>query len=126
LENRLFFETMSIIKNLSTANVHPTLLEKADNILLELEKALAEGEDDFDAGYREGVFETKADIIDLLSKQEAFVNKSFCKWHQNKSGQFYSECTPSHMLRLDANVLGKYKYCPYCGKKIKLERVNKK
>ena len=55
------------------------------------------------------------------------VDDDVCEWEKGSSGYvgypaYYSKCctTNSKGLEMQAHIIANWKYCPYCGKKIKI------
>ena len=66
------------------------------------------------------------------SDKDVFINveeisDDVCEWEKGSSGYvgypaYYSKCctTNSKGLEMQAHIIANWKYCPYCGKKIKV------
>lgn len=55
------------------------------------------------------------------------ISDDVCEWEKGSSGYvgypaFYSKCctTNGKGLEMQTNIIADWKYCPYCGKKIKV------
>ena len=71
------------------------------------------------------IFMDKDDII--LRKYEENKSDDVCEWEKGSSGYvgypaYYSKCctTNSNGLEMRTHIIADWKYCPYCGKKIKV------
>ncbi len=66
------------------------------------------------------------------SERDVFINveeisDDVCEWEKGSSGYvgypaYYSKCckTKSNGLEMQTHIIADWKYCPYCGKKIKI------
>lgn len=55
---------------------------------------------------------------DVLAEE---YNNDFCEWKQyDENDIYYTGCEQIHMFIDGSPTDNKYKYCPYCGKKIKI------
>ena len=65
------------------------------------------------------------DAIEIVKQGGA--SDDVCEWEKGSSGYvgypaFYSKCctTNGKGLEMQTNIIADWKYCPYCGKKIKV------
>lgn len=70
------------------------------------------------------VLEGVKQYVNELSEE---YNNDFCEWEKGSSGYvgypaYYSRCcsTNSKGLEMQTHIISDWKYCPYCGKKIKV------
>ena len=61
------------------------------------------------------------------SQGNTIVIEEVCEWEKGSSGyigypEYYSKCctTDSHGLEMQTHIIADWKYCPYCGRKIKV------
>ncbi|MDX5935619.1 hypothetical protein SIL73_13060 [Acidithiobacillus thiooxidans] len=54
----------------------------------------------------------------LLQEEEQNV----CKWVPESAEFIQPECKPNAFLKYNDSIRAGFKFCPYCGKKIKQER----
>lgn len=66
------------------------------------------------------------DAIEIV-KQGCASDDDVCEWEKGQSGYvgypaYYSKCctTNSNGLEMQTHIIADWKYCPYCGKKIKV------
>ena len=71
-------------------------------------------------------FECCAEYLIEIVKQGG-VSDDVCEWEKGSSGYvgypaYYSKCctTKSNGLEMQTHIIADWKYCPYCGKKIKV------
>lgn len=93
-----------------------------DNVVEELEEL----RDRYDDGIKNfairGIIEKAIEIV----KQGGEAD-DVCEWEKGSSGYvgypaYYSKCcaTKSNGLEMQTHIIADWKYCPYCGKKIKV------
>lgn len=65
------------------------------------------------------------DVIEIV--KQGSVTDDVCEWEKGSSGYvgypaYYSKCctTNSNGLEMQTHIISDWKYCPYCGKKIKI------
>lgn len=58
---------------------------------------------------------------------DALKEEKICEWEKGSSGYvgypaYYSRCCTTHSngLEMQTHIIADWKYCPYCGKKIKV------
>lgn len=68
--------------------------------------------------------ETAISIVNQLAEE---YNNDVCEWEKGSSGYvgypaYYSKCctTNSNGLEMQTHIISDWKFCPYCGKKIKV------
>ena len=69
-------------------------------------------------------YEETIRIVNQLAEE---YNNDFCEWEKGSSGYvgypaYYSKCctTNSNGLEMQTHIISDWKFCPYCGKKIKI------
>ena len=67
------------------------------------------------------------EIAEQLKGSASCVSNDVCEWKKGSSGyvgysEYYSKCctTNSNGLGMQTRIIADWKYCPYCGKKIKV------
>ena len=84
---------------------------------------------DFDSTIQSGLDNfLKAYNSELLRiVRQGVVSDDVCEWEKGSSGYvgyptYYSKCcaTKSKGLEMQSHIIADWKYCPYCGKKIKI------
>ena len=67
------------------------------------------------------------EIAEELKGGVSCVSNDVCEWEKGSSGYvgypaYYSKCctTNSNGLEMQTHIIAGWKYCPYCGKKIKV------
>ena len=67
------------------------------------------------------------EIAEQLKGSAPCVSNDVCEWGKGSSGYvgypaYYSKCcaTKSKGLEMQTHIIADWKYCPYCGKKIKV------
>ena len=66
-------------------------------------------------------------IIEIVNQLADEYNNDVCEWEKGSSGYvgypaYYSRCctTNSKGLEMQTHIISDWKFCPYCGKKIKV------
>ena len=72
-------------------------------------------------------FISKNKAIDIVNQLAEEYNNDVCEWEKGSSGYvgypaYYSRCctTNSKGLEMQTHIISDWKFCPYCGKKIKV------
>ena len=93
-------------------------------IVEELENLEIHFDNDYFSSNRE-VMIVKNDAIEIV--KQGGVSDDVCEWEKGSSGYvgypaYYSKCctTNSNGLEMQTHIIADWKYCPYCGKKIKV------
>ena len=67
------------------------------------------------------------EMAEQLKGSASCVSNDVCEWEKGSSGYvgypaYYSKCctTNSNGLEMQTHIIAGWKYCPYCGKKIKV------
>ena len=88
-----------------------------DKVVEELEKELENGNIAIDFG--------EFRLFEIV--KQGGVSDDVCEWGKGSSGYvgyhaYYSKCctTNSNGLEMQTHIISDWKYCPYCGKKIKV------
>lgn len=64
------------------------------------------------------------DECPLLANSETAVAK-FCRWDLDDiDGKWDTGCGEAHVFEIDGPVENNYKYCPYCGKRLAVQKNN--
>ena len=94
-----------------------------DNVVKQLEQSKHEiclSDDDLEH-YQNGIDEA----IEIV--KHGGISDDVCEWEKGSSGYvgypaYYSKCctTNSNGLEMQTHIIADWKYCPYCGKKIKV------
>ena len=66
-------------------------------------------------------------VIEIVNQLAEEYNNDVCEWEKGSSGYvgypaYYSRCctTNSKGLEIQTHIISDWKFCPYCGKKIKV------
>ena len=66
-------------------------------------------------------------VVTIVNQLAEEYNNDVCEWEKGSSGYvgypaYYSRCctTNSKGLEMQTHIISDWKYCPYCGKKIKV------
>ena len=96
-----------------------------DKVVEELEKLADDSNDYMYESYFNGKEDGIREAIEIV-KQGGVAN-DVCEWEKGSSGYvgypaYYSKCctTNSNGLEMQTHIIADWKYCPYCGKKIKI------
>ena len=82
-----------------------------DKVVEELEKELGKGNIAIDFG--------EFRLFEIV--KHGCVSDDVCEWKYNNSEYYWeSSCEHLHIFMSDGPEENEYKYCPYCGKKIKV------
>ena len=70
---------------------------------------------------------SKEEVIEIVNQLAEEYNNDVCEWEKGSSGYvgypaYYSRCctTNSKGLEMQTHIISDWKFCPYCGKKIKV------
>ena len=83
------------------------------------------GKDDYSIGYSSydlnNVFDWKEDCFEIVNELEE-EQKVGCEWELEDAEMelYYTECGNAHIFAYGNPMENDYKFCPYCGKKIKV------
>ena len=79
----------------------------------------------YQRGVQDGAKWMKKKAIEIV--KQVVVSDDVCEWEKGSSGYvgypaYYSKCctTNSNGLEMQTHIIADWKYCPYCGKKIKV------
>lgn len=50
------------------------------------------------------------------------INEGSCTWHEDDDGHWHTDCKQMHTFFDGGPVENFYKYCPYCGKFMAIEK----
>ena len=89
------------------------------------------GNEEYNIGYGSYdlnyVFDWKENCFEIVNQLAEEYNNDFCEWEKGSSGYvgypaYYSKCctTNSNGLEMQTHIISDWKFCPYCGKKIKV------
>lgn len=99
-----------------------------DKVVEELEDLEIHFDNDYFSSNRE-VMIVKNEAIEIV--KQGGVSDDVCEWEKGSSGYvgypaYYSKCcaTKSKGLEMQTHIIADWKYCPYCGKKIKAGEDN--
>ena len=105
-----------IVNIIPTIKNQPTAYD-IDKVIAELEKELEKGNIAIDFG--------EFRLFEIV--KHGCASDDVCEWEKGSSGYvgypaFYSKCctTNSKGLEMQTHIIADWKYCPYCGKKIKV------
>ena len=111
-----------IINIIPTIKNQPTAYD-IDKVIAKLEEAkhtICLSDDDLEH-YQNGIDRA----IEIVN--HGCASDDVCEWEKGSSGYvgypaFYSKCctTNAKGLEMQTNIIADWKYCPYCGKKIKV------
>ena len=121
LEEHSLSGQMYISNAIYLLNNQPTAYD-VDKVVEELEKRKQEYLDGFvlhENNELYGVACGLGDAIKIVNKGGA--SDDVCEWKYNNSEYYWeSSCEHLHIFMSDGPEENEYKYCPYCGKKIKV------
>ena len=96
-----------------------------DKVVSEILRCSGNGYRDIDGDYVPPMIETK-EAIEIV--KQGSVSDDVCEWERGSSGYvgypaYYSKCcqTNSKGLEMQTHIIANWKYCPYCGNKIKIK-----
>ena len=116
------FEVTVSVKDVKTIIKEQPIAYDVENVVAELEEL----RDRYDDGIKNfairGIIEKAIEII-----KQGGVADDVCEWEKGSSGYvgypaYYSKCctTNSNGLEMQTHIISDWKFCPYCGKKIKI------
>lgn len=84
------------------------------------EDSCGDGEQIFDDGRSQGRFEQTHKIIKIINQLAEEYNNDFCKWEKYEDKHIYYNNCKWRNEDIDEYTVSQFKFCPYCGKKIKV------
>ena len=94
-------------------------------VVKELEELADNSNDHMYESYFDGKEDGIREVIEIV--KQGGVDDDVCEWEKGSSGYvgyhaYYSKCctTNSKGLEMQTHIIADWKYCPYCGKKIKV------
>lgn len=98
-------------------NNQPTAYD-IDKVVRELRRVSGNGYRDIDGDYVPPMIETEK-AIEIV--KQGGVSDDVCEWKYNDSEYYFeSSCDHLHIFMSDGPKENEYRFCPYCGKKIKV------
>ena len=103
--------------------------ESIKAVVKELEQLVDVSNDHMYESYFDGKEDGIREAIEIV--KQGGVCDDVCEWEKGSSGYvgypaYYSKCcaTKSKGLEMQTHIIADWKYCPYCGKKIKAGEDN--
>ena len=124
-----FHGICNVINNTNTVYDVDKVVEELKETMQDLSVIEILSHIDFDSTIQSGLDNfLKAYNSELLRiVRQGGVSNDVCEWEKGSSGyvgysEYYSKCctTNSNGLGMQTHIIADWKYCPYCGKKIKV------